>query len=76
MIATSKWQILGYNTTEGWAVTFFEKTLFTPAGLDVYVRDGFELKKEIIDGILEKMKGVEGDVGVLAKGLFEVKRSD
>ena len=36
MIASSKWQVLGYG--EGWAITYFAKTLFTPAGIDIYIR--------------------------------------
>ncbi|KAF8593086.1 hypothetical protein BDV93DRAFT_530017, partial [Ceratobasidium sp. AG-I] len=39
MIASSQWQVLGYDERAGWAVTYFSKTLFTPAGMDLYVRD-------------------------------------
>ncbi|KAH7322326.1 hypothetical protein B0J17DRAFT_683653 [Rhizoctonia solani] len=72
MIATSNWQILGYNPDLGWAVTYFSKTLFTPAGLDVYVRDPISMNKEVVDGILEATKKVGGEVGKLAEGFFEV----
>ncbi|GHJ83997.1 hypothetical protein NliqN6_0399 [Naganishia liquefaciens] len=40
-IASSHWQFLGYDQESSepqWAVTFFSKTLFTPAGLDIYMR--------------------------------------
>lgn len=60
MIASSHWQLLGYNVKGGssagagveggegeageeWVVTYFSKTLFTPAGLDVYARSGTSL---------------------------------
>ncbi len=33
-IASSQWEVLGYGEEEGgWCVTFFQKTLFTPAGV-------------------------------------------
>ncbi|OXC67480.1 hypothetical protein AYX13_03989 [Cryptococcus neoformans] len=38
----SHWEVLGYGkeVEQGleWAVTYFSKTLFTPAGIDIYVR--------------------------------------
>ncbi|OAP54726.1 hypothetical protein AYL99_11174 [Fonsecaea erecta] len=38
-IASSRWEILGYGEEEGgWVVTYFQKTLFTPAGIDIYAR--------------------------------------
>ena len=38
-IASSQWEVLGSGEEEGgWAVTFFQKTLFTPIGIDVYAR--------------------------------------
>ncbi|CAE6419953.1 unnamed protein product [Rhizoctonia solani] len=72
MVATSNWQVLGYNPEVGWAVTYFSKTLFTPAGLDVYVRDPTSVGKDVIDGILEATKKIGGEVGRLAEGFFEV----
>ena len=36
-----------------WAVTYFGKTLFTPAGLDVYARSGTALSKEMREAIIE-----------------------
>jgi len=45
-ISSSHWQILGYflsddpvRKQEDWVVTYFGSTLFTPAGLDIYVRE-------------------------------------
>ncbi|EAL23603.1 hypothetical protein CNBA2500 [Cryptococcus deneoformans B-3501A] len=38
----SHWEVLGYgkDVEQGleWAVTYFSRTLFTPAGIDIYVR--------------------------------------
>ncbi|CAD6564732.1 MAG: hypothetical protein TREMPRED_000259 [Tremellales sp. Tagirdzhanova-0007] len=38
----SHWEVLGFGidkeNTLDWAVTFFSKTLFTPAGIDIYLR--------------------------------------
>lgn len=38
-ILSSKWQILFLDTTEQWAIIYFEKTLFTPKGYDVICRE-------------------------------------
>ncbi|CAE6536937.1 unnamed protein product [Rhizoctonia solani] len=72
MIATSNWQVLGYNPDLGWAVTYFSKTLFTPAGLDVYVRDPIRVNGEVVKGILEATKKVGGEIGSLAEDFFQV----
>lgn len=74
MIASSKWQVLGYG--DGWAVTYFSKTLFTPAGIDIYSRDESGLSKDLFDEVLSKTKDLGGDVGKLAESIFEVKRGD
>ena len=34
----SRWRFIAGDLRLGWAVTEFEKTLFTPAGIDVYCR--------------------------------------
>lgn len=38
-LLSSKWQILYVDTTENWAIIYFEKTLFTPKGYDVICRE-------------------------------------
>ncbi|KAH7043941.1 hypothetical protein B0J12DRAFT_628646, partial [Macrophomina phaseolina] len=65
VVASSRWE---------WAVTYFAKTLFTPAGLDVYSRHPEGLRPETLAGIRSALEGVE-DEGVrkLAGGLFEVR---
>jgi len=84
IIASSKWQVLGYDLSpgQGWAVTYFEKTLFTPAGLDIYARavpgmDGQEgLGEEAVAEIVRRVQALEGEVGELAKSFFAVKHGD
>ncbi|KAF9808930.1 hypothetical protein IEO21_07695 [Rhodonia placenta] len=86
MIATSRWQILGCHLHSGgtaddtsndpeWALTYFEKTLFTPAGLDIYSRAPSGLPTALLGEILTKAKALGGEVGALAVQFFEVERS-
>lgn len=76
VIATSKWEILGYGDEQGtgnrWVVTYFAKTLFTPAGVDVYSRKG-SLAPQTIDSIKAGLAGLGGEVANLAEQIFEVK---
>ncbi|KAB5589815.1 hypothetical protein CTheo_6739 [Ceratobasidium theobromae] len=72
MIASSRWQVLGYDLNAGWAVTYFSKTLFTPAGMDIYVRDPKSVSGELVQRIVEAAKAVQGEIGALAEGFFEV----
>lgn len=65
---------MGYG--DGWAVTYFSKTLFTPAGIDIYSRDESGVGKELFDDILAKTKALGGELGKLAESIFEVKRGD
>ena len=79
-VVSSKWQVLGCNTsgTEGsrpWAVTFFEKTLFTPAGLDIYARSAEGLPEPLLKEIFEEIKAIGGDVATLSEVFFEVERT-
>lgn len=75
MIASSKWEILGYGDEEGtgnsWVVTYFAKTLFTPAGVDFYSRKG-NLTPQTVESIKAGLAGLGGDVAKLAGELFEV----
>lgn len=77
MIASSKWEILGYGDENGtgnsWVVTYFAKTLFTPAGVDFYSRKG-TLKPETVEIIKAGLAGLGGDVARLAGELFEVTK--
>ncbi|KAH7361157.1 hypothetical protein BKA66DRAFT_471442 [Pyrenochaeta sp. MPI-SDFR-AT-0127] len=76
MIASSKWEILGYGDEEGtegnsWVVTYFAKTLFTPAGVDFYSRKG-SLKPDTIESIKKGLAALGGGVEKLAGEIFEV----
>ena len=60
MIASSQWEILGHGEEEGgWAVIFFQKTLFTPAGIDVLARQKRGLSEDLMQRIREEMKKVD-----------------
>ena len=76
---TSRWQLLGYGpaSTAGpaWAVTYFEKTLFTPEGLDLYARHRDGVGEDQVKEIKRALAEVGGNVGKLADKLFEVERS-
>jgi hypothetical protein len=54
MIASSNWEVLGYGEDEGgWAVIFFQKTLFTPAGIDILAKR----KQGPSDDLLQRIRG-------------------
>lgn len=87
-VASSHWEVLGagdlpdYMEGEGereggnqWVVTFFAKTLFTPAGIDVYSRRKEGVGREVVERIQEALGG-SADEGVrrLAREVFEVVR--
>lgn len=74
-IASSHWQVLGYGEEEGgWAVTYFAKTLFTPAGVDVYARRKGGLSDELLKRITEEMRAVDHkEVKRLAGLVFEIR---
>ena len=82
MVASSKWEILGYGEeasgasdhaglANSWVVTYFAKTLFTPAGVDLYSRRG-QLAPATVEGIKEAIRGLGGDVAKLGGEVFEV----
>ncbi|WVQ67618.1 uncharacterized protein L199_005821 [Kwoniella botswanensis] len=83
----SHWEVLGFGKDEinglEWAVTFFSKTLFTPAGIDIYLRSSSsypsqdsqdtairsDLLKKIVSAVSEIS---EGGVSELARSGFEI----
>jgi len=87
MIATSRWQLLGFHASTTaqavapesnssdpeWVVTYFASTLFTPAGLDIYSRSKEGLSDGFIEGLVEEIGALE-EVGRLVKdgGMFRV----
>ncbi len=79
-VASSHWEVLGWGDLPGeegnqWVVTFFAKTLFTPAGIDVYSRRKEGVGGEVVERIKEALGG-SADEGVkrLAREVFEVVR--
>ncbi|KAF8335699.1 uncharacterized protein EI90DRAFT_3171838 [Cantharellus anzutake] len=72
VFSSSSWQVLGYG--DGWAVTFFSKTLFTPAGIDIYSRDK-DLTRDLYDEIMLGLSKHE-ETRKLAEGMFEIKHGD
>ncbi|KAK1815115.1 hypothetical protein LTR12_010454 [Friedmanniomyces endolithicus] len=80
-IAGSHWEVLGWGeevaTGNKWVVTEFAKTLFTPAGVDVYSQRPEGLQQVTLEGIKRALEGT-GDENVkrMAVELFEIKRDD
>lgn len=82
-IASSHWEILGYGLLKGagskgsdleWAVTYFEKTLFTPAGIDIYTRPEARVPEGALAEIKAKLKESGGTLlGKQVDELFAVK---
>lgn len=89
MIASSHWEILGFGETtpengtetgdeeesNAWVVTYFAKTLFTPAGVDVYSRRKEGVSQDVLEGIFRALKGLQvPEIGGLVDGVFEIPR--
>jgi hypothetical protein len=81
MIASSHWEVLGWGEEEdesrnSWVVTYFAKTLFTPAGIDLYSRSKEGLKPETVELITKAIKenaaevvrALAGEMFVIAHG--------
>jgi hypothetical protein len=63
----------GEGETE-WAVTYFAKTLFTPAGIDIYTRPRPQLPESLLEEIKARLKGTgEALLATLVDELFMVK---
>ena len=82
VVASSRWQLLGYGngSAEGdddpaWAVTFFEQTLFTPAGIDIYARTSDGLPTALVEQITSGLTSLGGQVGVLAGQIFAIEHT-
>jgi len=78
MIASSHWEVLAWGEEEGtgnkWVVTEFAKTLFTPAGVDVYSQSPTGLQEQTLKEV-KKALASTGDKNLrkMAEELFEVK---
>lgn len=72
-IASSHWEVVEWSEGgEEWAVIWFQKTLFTPEGMDIFSREKEGLREETVGGIKRRLGG--GRHKSLSEGLFEVKR--
>ncbi len=59
-VASSHWQVLGWGDEDGgWVVTYFQKTLFTPAGIDIYARRKGGLSEELLGRIKDEIGAVK-----------------
>ena len=80
-IASSHWEVLGWGEEEGtgnkWVMTMFAKTLFTPAGIDLYSKDRTGVSSETLGDIKEGLSEIEDpDVKKMASEIFEVTIDD
>ena len=79
MIASSHWEVLGWGDLDGggkWAVTYFAKTAFTPAGIDLYAWKKEGNGKGLVEEIKAALRAVGNDaISHLATELFEVARN-
>ena len=80
-IAGSHWEILGWGEEEHnnnkWVVITFAKTMFTPAGVDVFSKAREGLSVKTLDDIKSALSRVDdSDVQRMAKDIFEIKSDD
>ncbi|EME84871.1 uncharacterized protein MYCFIDRAFT_187714 [Pseudocercospora fijiensis CIRAD86] len=78
-VASSHWEVLGWgeeanNGNNKWVVTMFAKTLFTPAGIDVYSRSKEGLLHETLEEIKMALASIDDSgIGKLSEAIFEIK---
>ena len=60
-VASSHWEVLGWGQRdgEGWVVTWFAPSLFTPAGLDIYSGRKEGMSEGLYREIMEALEGLE-----------------
>ena len=78
MIASSQWEVLGYGSDsqgKDWIVTYFSKTLFTPAGIDIYSRNENGVSEECVASIKAELTKLEDEsLKKLADEVFAIPR--
>jgi hypothetical protein len=77
MIASSHWECLGFGRTDDdnqWIVTYFDKTPFTPAGIDIYSRNKEGLTRTTVEQILDALRGLGVGITDLVNSIFEIPR--
>ena len=79
-LAHSHWEVLGWGEEEmgnKWVVTVFAKTLFTPAGIDIYSKDRTGVHPETLGKIKNALQEIEDeDVKKMAGEIFKIKVDD
>ncbi len=80
-IAGSHWEVLGWGEEDGtankWVVTMFAKTLFTPAGIDVYSQSREGLRPETLDAVKKALADIDdADVKKMSAEIFEIQTDD
>lgn len=64
----------GVGEGQKWVVTYFAKTMFTPAGIDVYSRRKEGLRGSTLEKVKEALGRVDAEVvRGLVGSIFEVK---
>jgi len=76
-VASSHWEVLGWGEEVGtgnkWVVTCFAKTLFTPAGVDLYSAGRGGLQVDTVDAIKKGLAEMDdGEIRKMASDLFEL----
>lgn len=83
-IASSHWEILGSGkcadeeggTGTEWCVIWFEKTLFSPMGIDILCK-GKRLGEGVVEGMKDALAGLEHEgVKGLVGSFFAVRHDD
>lgn len=82
-LITSDWEILGYGTdkeaqeSNEWVVTFFSKTAFTPAGIDIYTRAKAKLSETTLNSIKSALAELcDDEFKSLVNTMFEIPQTD
>jgi hypothetical protein len=69
-IASSHWEVLGWGESEAggkserWVVTWFEKSMFTPEGVDVYCDAKGGISEELYAEVLRSLEALDAKVTV------------
>ncbi|MCJ1444866.1 MAG: hypothetical protein MMC23_005369 [Stictis urceolatum] len=78
-VASSHWEILGWGEVEAggqWVATYFQKTLFTPAGVDVYSRSKEGLPAAAMDEITKSLHDLDHpELKRLVESIYETTRN-
>lgn len=76
-VASSHWEFLGYgdlvDEDSSWMVTYFQKTLFTPAGIDVYSRKKEGVSEKALADIMQALQSLDHEeIRKLVDSIFKI----